>query len=162
MVHLCHEVHRLEPEMSGAFPTPLIGQGDVPLSSNGEHNERSLVGREMVRLAETVGNPIEVFLPYLGGTQDEKQLRVVMDRERWFQVLMGADYRTDEPFTEKAAERIPCPSLLRRHSRLTYPSNLPAMRGSMKRRQLVRNRQPRGQALKHRRSRRHSGEIIRS
>jgi hypothetical protein len=32
-----------------------------------------------------------------------------MDRERWFQVLMGADYRTDEPSTEKAAERIPLP-----------------------------------------------------
>jgi len=30
-----------------------------------------------------------------------------MDRERWFQVLMGADYRTDESFTEKAAERVP-------------------------------------------------------
>jgi hypothetical protein len=32
-----------------------------------------------------------------------------MDRERWFQVVMGADYRTDESFTEKAAERIPLP-----------------------------------------------------
>ncbi|PAY09505.1 hypothetical protein CK489_08230 [Bradyrhizobium sp. UFLA03-84] len=60
-------------------------------------------------IAETVAKPIEVFLPYVGGTQDEKQFRVVMDRERWFQVLMGADYRTDESFTEKAAERIPLP-----------------------------------------------------
>lgn len=60
-------------------------------------------------IAETVAKPIEVFLPYVGGTQDEKQFRVVMDRERWFQVLMGADYRTDEAFTEKAAERIPLP-----------------------------------------------------
>jgi len=61
-------------------------------------------------IAETVRKPIEVFLPYVGGTQDEKQFRVVMDRERWFQVLMGADYRTDESFTEKAAERIPLPA----------------------------------------------------
>ncbi|MCA6098166.1 DEAD/DEAH box helicase [Bradyrhizobium australafricanum] len=61
-------------------------------------------------IAETVAKPIEVFLPYVGGTQDEKQFRVVMDRERWFQVLMGADYRTDESFTEKAAERIPLPA----------------------------------------------------
>lgn len=61
-------------------------------------------------ISETVGKPIEVFLPYVGGTQDEKQFRVVMDRERWFQVLMGADYRTDESFTEKAAERIPLPA----------------------------------------------------
>ena len=61
-------------------------------------------------MAETVAKPIEVFLPYVGGTQDEKQFRVVMDRERWFQVLMGADYRTDESFTEKAAERVPLPA----------------------------------------------------
>lgn len=60
-------------------------------------------------IAETVAKPIEVFLPYVGGTQDEKQFRVVMDRERWFQVLMGAEYRTDESFTEKAAERTPLP-----------------------------------------------------
>jgi ERCC4-related helicase len=59
--------------------------------------------------AETVLKPIEVFLPYIGGTQDEKQYRVVMDRERWFQVLMGEKYRTDESYTEKTAERIPLP-----------------------------------------------------
>ena len=60
--------------------------------------------------AETVAKPIEVFLPYVGGTQDEKQYRVVMDRERWFQVLMGEKYQTDEAHTEKAAERIPLPA----------------------------------------------------
>ena len=59
--------------------------------------------------AEVVEKSIEVFLPYIGGTQDEKQYRVVMDRERWFQVLMGEDYRTDESFTEAAAERVPLP-----------------------------------------------------
>jgi superfamily II DNA or RNA helicase len=59
--------------------------------------------------AETVSKPIGVFLPYIGGTQDEKQYRVVMDRERWFQVLMGEDYRTDEAHTEKSADRIPLP-----------------------------------------------------
>jgi hypothetical protein len=48
-------------------------------------------------------------LPYIGGTQDEKQYRVVVDRERWFQVLMGEEYRTDESFTEAAAERVPLP-----------------------------------------------------
>ena len=56
--------------------------------------------------AETVSKPIEVFIPYIGGTQDEKQYRVVMDRERWFQVLMGEDYRTDESYTEVVAERV--------------------------------------------------------
>lgn len=59
--------------------------------------------------AETVSKPIGVFLPYIGGTQDEKQYRVVMDRERWFQVLMGEDYRTDESHTEKSADRVPLP-----------------------------------------------------
>ena len=59
--------------------------------------------------AETVAKPIEVFLPYIGGTQDEKQFRVVMDRERWFQVLMGENYPTDESHTEKSVERIPLP-----------------------------------------------------
>ena len=56
-----------------------------------------------------VGKPIEVFMPFIGGTQDEKQYRVVMDRERWFQVLMGEEYRTDEFSTERAAERVPLP-----------------------------------------------------
>jgi ERCC4-related helicase len=60
--------------------------------------------------AEAVSKPIQVFLPYVGGTQDEKQYRVVMDRERWFQVLMGAQYRTDEYNTERAAERVPLPN----------------------------------------------------
>ncbi len=60
--------------------------------------------------AEMVAKPIEVFLPYIGGTQDEKQFRVVMDRERWFQIMMGEEYRTDESYTEKAAARIPLPA----------------------------------------------------
>lgn len=59
--------------------------------------------------AEQVKKPIEVFLPYLAATQDEKQYRVVMDRERWFQVLMGEDYKTDEAATDKMAERVPLP-----------------------------------------------------
>ena len=59
--------------------------------------------------AEMVSKPIEVFLPYIGGTQDEKQYRVVMDRERWFQVLMSEDYRTDKSYTERAADRLPLP-----------------------------------------------------
>jgi hypothetical protein len=33
----------------------------------------------------------------------------VMDRERWFQVLMGEEYRTDESHTEVEANRVPLP-----------------------------------------------------
>lgn len=40
--------------------------------------------------AEQCGRPIRVYLPYLEGCQDEKQFRVVTDRERWFSVVMGA------------------------------------------------------------------------
>ena len=32
-----------------------------------------------------------------------------MDRERWFQVLMGEEYRTDEAHTEKSIDRVPLP-----------------------------------------------------
>ena len=59
--------------------------------------------------AEQVERSIEVFLPYVGGTQDEKKYRVVMDRERWFQVVMGEDFRVDEHSTDMAAERIALP-----------------------------------------------------
>jgi ERCC4-related helicase len=41
--------------------------------------------------AESSGRPIRVYLPYVEGCQDEKLFRVVMDRERWFGVVMGAE-----------------------------------------------------------------------
>ena len=41
--------------------------------------------------AERSGYPIRIYLPYLEGCQDEKLFRVVMDRERWFGVVMGAE-----------------------------------------------------------------------
>lgn len=41
--------------------------------------------------AELAGKPIRVYLPYVEGCQDEKLFRVVMDRERWFGVVMGAE-----------------------------------------------------------------------
>lgn len=60
--------------------------------------------------AERSLRSIEVALPYVGGTQDEKMYRVVMDRERWFQIVMGEDFKTDEYTTEVIAERVPLPS----------------------------------------------------
>jgi hypothetical protein len=35
--------------------------------------------------------PVVVYLPYLAGTADERQYRVMSDRERWFRVVMGQD-----------------------------------------------------------------------
>jgi len=60
--------------------------------------------------AERVGKPIGVFLPYVGETQDEKMYRVVMDRERWFNVVMGEDYKIDAATTDKLAARVPFPA----------------------------------------------------
>jgi hypothetical protein len=45
--------------------------------------------------AEQVGHSIKVYLPYVEGCQDEKLFRVVMDRERWFGVVMGAQQAMD-------------------------------------------------------------------
>jgi hypothetical protein len=40
--------------------------------------------------------------------------RVVMGRERWFQVVMGETYAQDELSVERAAERVPLPPLVSR------------------------------------------------
>ena len=63
---------------------------------------------------EQCGKSIRVYLPFLAETQDEKQYRVVMDRERWFSVVMGENFRTDTRSTEALAERIPLPESLAR------------------------------------------------
>ena len=36
---------------------------------------------------------------------------MVWDRERWFSVVMGEKYQTDERTTDKLAERVPFPEL---------------------------------------------------
>ena len=35
--------------------------------------------------------PISVYLPYLAGAADERQYRVMTEREQWFRVVMGQD-----------------------------------------------------------------------
>jgi superfamily II DNA or RNA helicase len=64
--------------------------------------------------AERAGASIHVYLPYVAATQDEKMYRVVRDRERWFQVLMGDKYETTESATDRRARRIPLPQKLQR------------------------------------------------
>lgn len=58
---------------------------------------------------ERCGQPIEVYLPYVAETQDEKMYRVVMDRERWFSVVMGEKFTVDARTTDKLAQRVPLP-----------------------------------------------------
>lgn len=60
--------------------------------------------------AEMAGQPIHVYIPFIAETQDEKMYRVVMDRERWFSVVMGEDYKVDTRTTEKLACRVPLPA----------------------------------------------------
>ena len=60
--------------------------------------------------AEIAGKPIHIYIPFIAETQDEKMYRVVMDRERWFNVVMGEDYKIDVRTTEKFADRISFPA----------------------------------------------------
>lgn len=62
--------------------------------------------------AEKCGKPIQVYLPYISETQDEKMYRVVSERERWFNIVMGDNYKVDAASTDKYAERIPLPNEL--------------------------------------------------
>ena len=59
---------------------------------------------------ETCGQPIRIYLPFIAETQDEKMYRVVMDRERWFSVVMGEQFKVDARHTESLANRIPLPA----------------------------------------------------
>lgn len=60
-------------------------------------------------LAARTGSPVTIYQPYLAATQDEKMYRVVRDRERWFQVVMGAKHELDEAAIERIAERVELP-----------------------------------------------------
>jgi superfamily II DNA/RNA helicase len=60
--------------------------------------------------AEQVRQPIHLYLPYVAETQDEKMFRVVRDRERWFQIVMGETYEVDEAATDARAARVPLPA----------------------------------------------------
>jgi hypothetical protein len=53
-----------------------------------------------------------VYEPFLGGSGDEKMFRVVSDRERWFQIVMGQRFQFDEATSEAIADRIPLPEEL--------------------------------------------------
>jgi len=62
--------------------------------------------------AEVCLRPIEVYEPFLAGSADEKMFRVLRDRERWFQIVMGQKFEFDEAASEALACRVPLPSEL--------------------------------------------------
>lgn len=79
--------------------------------------------------AEVARMPIVIYEPYLGGSADEKMFRVVQDRERWFQIVMGQKFEFDEATSEALANRVPLPPDLAnalvfdlRHFRPTTPA----------------------------------------
>lgn len=64
--------------------------------------------------AQHVLQPVQVYLPYVAATQDERMYQVVKDRQRWFQVVMGEKYIVDEYASDDAqidrlTQRIPFP-----------------------------------------------------
>lgn len=63
-------------------------------------------------LAEQTTTPVVVFEPFLEATQDEKMFRVMKDRERWFNVVMGERLELDEWSTERLSDRVPLPAEL--------------------------------------------------
>lgn len=59
--------------------------------------------------AERTGRNIQVFEPFLAATQDERLYRVVKDRERWFNVIMGGAGPLTVREAEQVAQRVPLP-----------------------------------------------------
>ncbi len=55
---------------------------------------------------ETALRSIHLYKPFLAATQDERQFQVVSDRERWFNIVMGAEYIDDAASTERQAGRL--------------------------------------------------------
>lgn len=64
--------------------------------------------------AEVCLRPILVYEPFIAGSADEKMFRVVRDRERWFQIVMGQKFEFDEAASEAIACRVPLPEALSR------------------------------------------------
>jgi hypothetical protein len=64
--------------------------------------------------AEMCGQPIHVYQPFIAGGADERMCRVLRDRERWFQIVMGQKFEFDEAASETIAERLPMPEELAR------------------------------------------------
>ena len=52
------------------------------------------------------------YLPYLGGAADERQFRVMRDREQWFQVVMGQQAVADLITAETVEASSPLPHSL--------------------------------------------------
>ena len=61
---------------------------------------------------ERMNASVSVYLPFIAHTQDEKMYRVVMDRERWFNIVMGDKVSSRNGGPELLAKRILLPTQL--------------------------------------------------
>ena len=52
--------------------------------------------------------PVTVYLPYLAGAADDRQFKVMTEREQWFRVVMGQD-QVARLITPDFEETIPLP-----------------------------------------------------
>ncbi len=103
-------------DILGSLPADDPGPEEQMLSEAADHVMCAALAEALAALPtlELTGNPIVVYEPYVEGTQDEKQFRVVKDRERWFNVVMGEKMELDEWTTDRLAERVPLPEGLAR------------------------------------------------
>ncbi len=53
--------------------------------------------------------PVVMFLPFLAGTADERQFKVMSDREQWFKVVMGQD-EVGKLITPDKNQAVPLPA----------------------------------------------------
>lgn len=60
-------------------------------------------------LSEALEAPIHIYEPYTTGLQDEKMFKVVSDRARWFNIVMGDDVELSDQQREDLSERVPLP-----------------------------------------------------
>lgn len=77
--------------------------------------------------AELLRRPIMVYEPFIAGSADEKMYRVLRDRERWFQIVMGQGFESmDEATSERLANRVPLPEELARELVFDLGRSVPA------------------------------------
>jgi hypothetical protein len=67
--------------------------------------------------------PVILYLPYLSGAADERQFRVMSDREQWFRVVMGQD-EVARLITPESCSAIPLPEAIT--DGLSFKLNNPA------------------------------------
>lgn len=70
--------------------------------------------------------PITVYLPYLAGAADERQFRVMSEREQWFRVVMGQE-EVARLITPESDSTVPLPDAV--SEQLSFKLNLDASTG---------------------------------